>query len=271
MKYFLITIFLFFIYSFSHSQSPTYKALLALSHNVDNNQYDLNFAKPSTTENSFFTNVFFKYYKNPNIQNVGPDESFIFSIGYQYLISSKITQHSRSEFSFPLYSKKDKKRRVNIATIDPSTGKETKVKSKFFDTKVDENVFNLIIMKNSLPLRSILKIFVEIESFNFNELILTPQIKTDSDKRVCSINIPQVFSYQIQTDGRLEKTSESEESMQLKELTYSTTPIVDYYVNSYSTKWVLDSNDSLKFILEGIDLPVDLGTSIEQIMKYSNK
>lgn len=270
MRYFLIIAFQIFFLSSVYPQSPTFKALVELNHNVDNNSFDLKSIELNTSENSVFINAFFKYYRNPNIQNANAGESMIFSIGYQYLIGVKITKEIKNDFLFPLTSSKDRKKRIMISIIDPHTGKESKIRGKYYDADMGDEVLKLSIDKNELPPGGMLNIFLEMESFNFKELNLTPDLGLDVTELTCSVNIPEIFNYNVQSQLNLEVIEESQKDMRLKHLTYSSPPIVDYNINSRSIQWRLKNTEDIKLILETINLPVDLGASVEQILKYSN-
>lgn len=116
MRCFLILTLLTFS-TLTYGQSPTFRSLLDLNHNVDNNIYPLS-ESDTEQENLYWANIFFNYYKNPNTRGTqGPDKNMFFSISYEYLIQKKISSDSAISLFFPIGTTKDRGK-INQTGID---------------------------------------------------------------------------------------------------------------------------------------------------------
>ncbi|WP_185156197.1 hypothetical protein, partial [Fulvivirga kasyanovii] len=171
-------------------------------------------------------------------------------------------------FSFPKGSEKDNftTYRVSVLTND---SKESKIKRKYVDKSSSESSLELIVNKEGLPDNGLLRIYCNIESFNFKTLKVS--MTTDNSVQTYfSFNLPEIFNYSA-PDLEMTQMDQQTKGFNLKHFTYQSTPIVDYNVTSNSFKWKVESNPPAALVMESlsIDLPVDFGTSIEQIMKYS--
>ena len=272
MQY-LITLSLLFLFSSSFGQSPTFRALLALKHDVDNNLYDLK--REEVEEGDFFqTNIFFNYYKNRNIRgSQGPEENMIFSVGYEYLIKKEIHSGSSIVFTFPIGTKKDKVNASKLELFDPINSKARKIRRKYYDFEKHNDSFRLVVEKEGLETGKVLRAYCKIESFVFDTLSVPVNVGNTSNVFI-SLNMPEIFSYSIPYD-QLELIESEAGQMELKHFTYRAPPIVDYNVRSESFVWRVDidahDNQNLIFNLKSINLPVDFGASVEEILKYSKE
>lgn len=277
MKRFLVIIFLF-LSTKSFSQSPTFQALVNLTHDVDNNEFDLE-TKPTIEafdekKNTIWGNVYFKYFKNPNTRGAQrSDEDMKFSIRTQFLYRIYFTHDTI--FSIDLNKGlKDKLIDVDAAlfTLEGSKVLSTKLKSKSYTLIKDDNNIKLQVSQGQVKVGSVLQILVEIESFNFKKLgpfNFTKPVSGDYDF-IISANIPDSFKYT--PSENIELKDKKSEIIALKEFTYSTPPIKDYNAPSYSYKWTITSEKSGKeifFALESIKFERNIGTSVEELMKTS--
>ncbi len=193
----------------------------------------------------------------------------IFSVGYEYLIQTNIEGLSEFEFSFPKGTQKDKFKSYRVSILS-NLSNESKVKRKYINKSDSDSTFKLTINREGLPDTGLLKVYCEIESFNFKTLraAMTTEGSVNS---YLSINSPVIFVFKT-PDLNITQLDKQTKAFNLKHFTYQSTPIVDYDVTSNSFKWKVENNSSQTIILESLsnDLPVDLGISLEQMMKYSN-
>lgn len=264
-----ISLLLSFIMNCSFGQSPTFQALVALDHDVNNNSYELRANRRSMSE-LFWTNIYFNYYKNLNIRgSQKPDESMIFSVGYEYLIQTNIEGNSELVFSFPKGSEKDDFQTYTVSVLT-NDSKESKIQRKYIEKNDSDSTLELIINRKGLSETGLLRVYCKIESFNLKTLRAAMTIE-DGTESYLSFNSPAIFNYYI-PDLNLTQLDKQTKSFKLKYFTYQSPPIVDYTVASNSFKWKLQDNSSEVIVIKSIsiDLPAGLGTSLEQMMKYSN-
>lgn len=261
----------------SYSQSPTFQALLRLNHSVDNNEFNLK-DKPSKEafskrDSKIWANVYFKYFKNPNFMNAKADECMKFSIVNQLLYNMYCTRDTA--LTVDVKKKlKDKVVKVDLVLYSLEDDKitSTKLKSKSYSLVKEDTNVRIQVAEGVVKPGAFLQLFIETESTDFNTLGPFNFMKaTIGDYSfTLSTNIPECFNYLAPVG--LTQVDTNEETIQLKEFTFATPPILDYSLPSYSALWNIPAADSAKeiaFKLQSIDFRRNVGTSAERLLDTS--
>jgi hypothetical protein len=271
MKTLALSFFLFLALG-SFGQSATYKALLALNHNVDNNSYNL---KSKLTNDAFTTkksliwsNVYFKYYKSNNIDV--PDGAMRFAIMNEQ--TYQIFCQEVQPITLNIFKGKDDKVYdvvVFMYTLENGKVSSEKLKSKSFNITKNDGDVKIEIPKEVVKAGSFLKINTEIISFDFKKLgpFNFSKPTTGDYDLIMSANLPDAFGYSIPDE--LKEKEKLVKSFNLKEFTYATPPIIDYPMGSLSYKWDIKENKASDVVFKNysISYSKNVGITAKKLME----
>ena len=245
--------------------------LRAYRYDINNNNINLSKELEGQANNLMFTNIFVRYMKNPQYnQTFSPVKIMLFRIKYEHLFQTKIGPDNNLQFDFPL-DKDVKIVNSKIVTFATKDGKSwgKKVKRKSYDIVKAANTISFKIDPDILKTGDVIRIYWEIESVNFNVINIDICQLTPNVKQYVALNLPEIFTYQMD-DPRLKLMALKDGDMLLKRFSYNVARLVENaQVINRTYKWQVvknENNGPIKFPLISINLPLDIGTSAEEIL-----
>lgn len=270
MKKLTLIIFSTLFSSVCFAQSATYKALLALSYNETNNNFNI---KTKLTEEDFsskknliWNNFYFRYAKG-NIDN--PETSMKFSVVNEQ--SYQIYCNIAESISISINKENtDKIMEISATLFSLENGKiiTTKLKGKNLVIVKEPTLIKLSIDKETIKPGSFLKVNFETETSNLKKLGPYNFNKPTAGNydMIMSASIPRPFSYK--NPEAIILKDQATTKMRLKQFTNSTPPISDYDVDSFSYKWSINDQNikELNFTLESVYFGLNVGQSAKFIL-----
>jgi len=255
-----------------HAQTPTYRALMKLVLDENNNAYDPEEVQPIQDKNMIWWNLYFNYYKNPDWADTNGDEVMVLSLGIEYVIQIKIGPGFDSGFDFPRKTPKDIIKVIRISTYDPEDPDHSnKIKRKYYKLESKDSTFSLNIDDEVLNEGNVLKIYCKLESFYFRKFIPFGLFNIPNSDYIYSINQPGFARYSIPKDVSSETMEQSMGKLRLISFVDTSPPLRDYPVFSASIKSKLEDpadKGKVVFTLQSFSVPVFIGTNVENLIKY---
>ncbi|MDW3209797.1 MAG: hypothetical protein R8N23_08015 [Reichenbachiella sp.] len=253
------------------SQNPL-PLLKDYTYDTDNNQIDFKQELKNQLANSFCLNAFVRYSKNPFYnQTFSPAKIMLFKANYEYVIQIKVSDLIDSKFSVSLFKdQKITKTKAYVISNDEGGLREKAMKKKFYNTVESDSSVVFDFSKAEYPSNQIVRMYCKTESSDLENLRFFRPHNTKGFVGYVSVNIPEIFRYNLNNDF-LEELESEEGSMILKQFSYDVSRLaVSLSVPTTTYKWNADpSFSSIKFDLLSINLPEAIGTSVEEILNQN--
>ncbi len=254
-----------------NAQNPL-PALKAYQYYTDNNRIDLGKEFENKFDPVVFTNVFFKYYKNPLYNHTfSMNKIMLFRPQYEYLLQTIVKNEDELSFQFRFNRDDDKISKIKLSYIRQKKSKmaEKKISKKDFETIITKDLITIKLFKSMLVKNDVLKIFLSLESADINLKDLSSINKVDSADYYVSLNIPEVINYIIDYT-HIDLIEKEEARMGLIKFSYDITRLTENkLITSTTFKWKVKKGSvdaNILFPLNTINLPLDIGTSASEII-----
>lgn len=264
---FLVSLFL--IVSYGQNPLPELKAY---QYNTDNNKIDLDKEFDKKFDQVIFTNVFFKYYKNPLYnQTFSKYKIMLFRVQYQFMVQTIVKNDAELSFQFRFNEEDDKVYKIKLTYYRQENGKtiSEKVSKKDFEKIITKDLITIKPLKTVFKENDILRIFLSIESSDVNLKDLSSLNKIDNDEYYVSLNKPEIFSYVID-NTYLDLIKKEETEMRLIKFAYDVSRLTESSnISSTTLRWKIKkgfADAKILFPLTSINLPIDIGTSVDEII-----
>lgn len=263
----LLTLFL----SVCNAQNPL-PALKAYQYETDNNRIDLDKEFNKKFDPVIFTNVFFRYYKNPLYnQTFSKYKIMLFQTQYEFMLQTIVKNEDELSFQFRFNREDDRISKIKLTYYRQKNGKmvDKKLSKKDFETIITQDLITIKPLKSVLEENDIMRIFLSLESSDINLKDLSSINMIDGADYYVSLNQPEIFSYIID-DTHLDLLKKEETEMGLIKFAYDVTRLTEKWaITSTTFKWKIkkgSENAHILFPLTIVKLPFDIGTSAGEII-----
>jgi hypothetical protein len=247
-------------------------ALKAYQYDTYNNKIDLDKEIPNPFDQLTYTNIFYRYYKNPQYnQTFSSVKIMLFRVEYEFLLQTNISDNNETSYKFQFNKKEDNINRIKLTSYRQENGKiiATKLSKKDYEVIIADNFITIKPNKGILKLNTALRIFCSIESIDINLKNLTPLNKIKNSSNYVSFNVPEIFRYKTE-NNILEIQRKEQGEMKLIKFAYDLNRLTENYsVISSTIIWKikngLDYSD-IYFPLLSINIPAGIGTSAQEII-----
>ncbi len=260
---------LFLIVSYGQNPLP---ALKAYQYNIDNNKIDLDKEFEKKFDEVIFTNVFFKYYKNPMYsQTFSKHKIMLFRVQYEFMLQTIIKNGTELSYQFRFNEEDDKVSHIKLTYYRQENGKtiSEKVSKKDFEKIITKDLITIKPLKTVFKENDMLRITLSIESSEINLKDLSSLNKIENAECYVALNKPEIFNYVID-NTHLDLLKNEETQMTLIKFAYDVSRLTeDSNISSTTLRWKIKkgSEDAkILFPLTSINLPPDIGTSADEII-----
>jgi hypothetical protein len=247
-------------------------ALKEYQYDTYNNRIDLDKEILNPFDQLTFTNVYYRYYKNPQYnQTFSSIKIMLFRVEYEFLIQDQITDNNEMSYQFQYNKKEDKITRIRLTNYCQENGKTiaTKLSKKDYEVIIADSVITIKPNKEALKLNTTLRIYCSIESPDINFKNLSPLNKIKNSSNYISFNVPEIFKY-MTVNNSLEILRTEQGDMKLIKFTYDVNNLTEnHYVSSSTVIWKIRNDydySGIYFPLLSINIPGGVGISAEEII-----
>jgi hypothetical protein len=249
-------------------------ALRVYQYDTDNNLIDIDREIENDYGNLTFTNVYFRYYKNPLYnQTFSPIKIMLFRVEYEFLFQINIKDTIENSFKFPVNKNEDRISKVSLVCITQENGKlfSKKLSKKNFETFVNDSSIIIKLNNEALKSNKILRIYCQVESVDVTLKNMSLLNNIPNLKHYISFNVPEIFKYNTESNY-LDLVKSKLGDMKLIRFSYDINRLTENYsVATTSFKWKVKEgivNPSISFPLVSINLPIGivLGTDANEII-----
>lgn len=247
-------------------------ALKAYQYDTDNNKIDFDKEIQNPFDQLTFTNVFYKYYKNPQYnQTFSSFKIMLFRVDYEYLLQTNINNNNEMSYKFLFNKKDDNITKIKLTSYSQENGKTiaTKLSKKDYEVIISDSVIKIKPNKGALKLNTSLRIYCRIESIDINLKNLASLNKIENSSNYISFNVPEIFKYKTENKS-LEILRKEQRDMILIKFAYDLNRLTEKYsVVSSTVIWKINNGldyTDIYFPLLSINIPAGIGTSAQEIV-----
>jgi hypothetical protein len=256
---------------FRSGQDP-WDALKAYQYHTDNNKIDFDKEIQNPFDQLTFTNIFYKYYKNPLYElEWSSVKIMLFRVEYEFLLQTKINDNNEMSYKFQFNKKDDHISSIKLTSYSQENGKTiaTKLSKKEYEVIISDSVIAIKPNKGALKLNSTLRIYCSIESNDINLKNLAALNKIENSINYISFNVPEMFKYKT-VNNSLEILRKEQSEMRLIKFAFDHTRLTESFpVLSSTVIWKINNDldySNIYFPLLSINIPAGIGTSEQEII-----
>ena len=272
MKRTTIVFYALILFTVSLKGQDPWGALNAYQYHTDNNKIDFDKEIQNPFDQLTFTNIFYKYYKNPRYElEWSSIKVMLFRIEYEFLLQTKINDNNEMSYKFQFNKKDDHISNIKLTSYSQENGKTiaTKLSKKEYEVIISDSVIAIKPNKGALKLNSTLRIYCSIESNDINLKNLAALNKIENSINYISFNVPEMFKYKT-VNNSLEILRKEQSEMILVKFAFDRTRLTERFsVLSSTVIWKINNDldySNIYFPLLSINLPAGIGTSAEEII-----